>query len=669
MLYVMETEVRQVCRHGLKAISVMVAIRKTSGHVVYIGWCQKKAQRLAVVLDMWSEQEVDTFVRGYKETKQSVLPRLSLNLSLPPVQLPARESGRTPRPTLSASITPTLQSKDSQSLPSLPHLSDHMSQLHSVRSLPSPPLPPRKPPLNLSFTEELTSPPVPLRPCVLPKPSLESQPPSETKPPFEIKPPLESKPSRRTEMPMAAHLPTPDLSPQNAIEAVQCHREEQIYSTPKTMKAKLLPSVGKNRGDAVHANTFPSLYTGNSTNISRASVPGSSNKEKRIYNVAAPSNCSATPQPPQGDRKSSSGALPFALTPAAAAPDNDSEWHSEDEDDFNYENNETYCTFLGISVRESERIYMKSSMIQQQPEETVSSLEDDLCYFLNNEYDYISCIERIKNERKLLNPELQYLLRGAEALAEIHNDMYREMHDGYRSCSRIAYAFTSRKDQLEQYAYYLMNAPKIITHVEDLPEGMKVLLPTLNEDLRTSWKRLHFYFMSLEKMLSRAPLEDREALQEAVEMLRDLNRKGDSGILLDGVKEAPFDLLLYCPLILHNAFKIKGPLTTKGKTDYRVLLFPDIIVVTLPKKDQYEYQEHLLINQVNFIAGNSISNKEFDLEIVLGGSKRNKKYMFRAPSVEVRDAWVDEITRLLHVNAEKIKTLATKRFGYADATE
>lgn len=269
----------------------------------------------------------------------------------------------------------------------------------------------------------------------------------------------------------------------------------------------------------------------------------------------------------------------------------------------------------------------------------------------------------------MLNPELQHLLRVTEALATTHNDMYIDLHEGYRSCSKIANAFIARKDKLDHYIYYLMNAPKINTCIKNMPEENTLLLPTLQEDLRTSWKRLHFYLMSLEKILGSAPQGDKEALKVVVEMLRDMNLQADSCILLDGVKECPFELLLYCPLILHNAFKIKGPLTIRTRPNYRVLLFAEIIVVTVPKNDQYEYQEHLPMNQVKFIAASYFTSTDFDLEIMSGGQKRNKRYTFRAPSPEARDVWVETITRLLRANAEKIKNLVTKRYGSADKNE
>lgn len=344
---------------------------------------------------------------------------------------------------------------------------------------------------------------------------------------------------------------------------------------------------------------------------------------------------------------------------ASSGGDTDGDFSSSGEDDY-YENNEEYYSILGIDVKESERIYMSSrptTLQQHQPD--TSSLDTDISQFLTNEYKYLITIRHINDARKILNPTLQGLLQGVNNLVEVHNDMYAELYAGYQSCSKIAEVFLSRRDMLTPYVYYLMNAPMIEKHLKELPAGVMAQYPSIQIDIMTSWKRLNFYFLSLENMLKKAPAEDAEALQRAVDMFQEMNRKGDSGIMMDAVKGAPFSIHPLAPLLLHSILKTSS--RGVGKVDYRVLLFGEMLILTLPKKDHYEFYDHLPINQLQLESGDS--DTQFTLDKVRGSLKKSKRYTFRAPTAAVKDLWVSRIYDLLKDYADKIKQLTSLRYG------
>ncbi|XP_042227701.1 uncharacterized protein LOC121870029 [Homarus americanus] len=632
-----------VSRHKLESVSVMTVIRKTPGHLVFVGKCQKKEQqRLAVVLDMMSDTEAELLIQDYRHKRQVMKTRLIDMKSKVPPPLPNTPPPST-GPPICTNLTLTMPHHlvlQSLSSPTISPIVDKQKDqfVHLPDTQEPPPLPDRKPSSRSPLLQTALSPTLPPRP-----PNMVATPLLTCLSPFNF--PQQS----GTVSGMTNTIPDSQINPGKS-------RNEN--ETEGNMKIKTAQVPGGNQ-------IYEEIQSNHEILGAVSMASGDDVKKELIYNTI----------PPQLHRLSISSSDDTVATRANQWPPPNNVIMSEkgtlssdDGDDTIYEEEEEYYEVLGINLRETERIYMRTSMIDNKQQTTQTSFEEDIVQFLRDEHKYLYSIGRIRDARKSLKPQLQNLLRGTDTLATVHNDMYEELYDGYRSCSRIAEVFISRKDQLKNYEYYLMNAPKINKYLEDLPEAVTQQLPTLREDIRCSYKRLHFYFMNLEKMLRSAPPEDREIVQEAVEMLREMNRRGDSGILIAAVKSVPFDLHLFRPLLLHNSFTIRSSFTDRGRISYRVLLFVEMIVVTVPKKEQYEYQEHLPINQVNFLIPSNTSKREFSLELVLGGQKKNKEYTFCAPSMEARDVWVEEINRLLKELAEKIKSETLRRLGYSSSS-
>ncbi|XP_047478769.1 uncharacterized protein LOC125031840 [Penaeus chinensis] len=335
----------------------------------------------------------------------------------------------------------------------------------------------------------------------------------------------------------------------------------------------------------------------------------------------------------------------------------DSKFSDYESIDESYDYSEDFYESLGLSIEDSERIFRCDTT--HHAENNTSSQKESIFHFLKDEYDYQTCLRCITAARTL-SPELHRLLGRAEALEHLHNDLYRELHSSHDSYSSIAQAFLSRREQLESYKYHLMNGPRIKEELAKVPESDLRDHPDLEETLRTSWKRPHFYFMNLEKFLSSVPIDDRDIMQEAVTMLKELNRLGDSGIIIDGVKGCPFDLHIKAPLLLHSSFKIKGP--GMQKKDYRVLLFGEMLVITLPEGWVYRYQCSLRMDQLLPICQKPEQAASFAV-VVRDGGKKEKNYVFTAPNENTKQKWDDEIKRLTKNIANEVKREAEKRFG------
>ncbi|ROT64406.1 hypothetical protein C7M84_017640 [Penaeus vannamei] len=324
---------------------------------------------------------------------------------------------------------------------------------------------------------------------------------------------------------------------------------------------------------------------------------------------------------------------------------------------------DSYGNFYGSfdrSVEDSERIFCHETVPHaEEKDKQTSSQADRINYFLTHEYNYLTSLSYIKAARTL-SPELQPLLRGVDTLEELHHDLYRELYSSCQSYSSIAQALLSRREQLESYKYHMMNGPLIYAALAKVPETKLKDHPNLKDSLRISWKRLHFYFMSLEEFLASAPEGDKGVMQEAVAMLRELHALGDSAILIDGVKGTPFDLHIKGPLLLHGSFKIKGP--EMQKKDYRALLFAEMLVITLPEGWTSRYQCSLRIDQLIPISQKSDSVSSFTVQVSDGGGK-GKLYVFTARDEKTKEKWFNEITKLAAKIADEVKREFEKRYG------
>lgn len=293
-----------------------------------------------------------------------------------------------------------------------------------------------------------------------------------------------------------------------------------------------------------------------------------------------------------------------------------------------------------------------------------SSLEYELYSFIENERQYLDILRRTIEARKVVKSELQNLLRLSESLACLHESLLQDLQQEFPSCLGVARAFLSRKEELEQYRYYLMNAPKVVHQLPKQTEEVKRQHPTLEADLKSSWKRLHFYFMTFDKLAKIAPAEEQSLVQQVVDLLQDMNRQGDSAILIDGISGAPFNLHTLGSLLLHGLFTIKdssGILKTRVK--HQVLLFEEMIVITLPKKESHQFKDQFPIRQLNIRQPNS-DERTFILEFLQGGNKKSRILTFKSKEKEIKDEWEKQISRLHMEYANEVKRHSKLRYGW-----
>lgn len=315
-------------------------------------------------------------------------------------------------------------------------------------------------------------------------------------------------------------------------------------------------------------------------------------------------------------------------------------------------------------MAESEYLYIPG-MEPPQEQDSSKNLEQELTSLLENERQYLDTLQKIIVARKTLTSELQDLLKGCNRLFNFHDALYQSLCQEFPSSAGIARVFLSHKDEFDQYRYCIMNAPKVVLQLGQRTEEVVRQHPTLETDVKSSWKRMHFYFMTFERLRKIVPAEEQSLVQKVVDLLREINRQGDSGILVDAVSGAPFSLHTLGTLLLHSLFTIKDPSGMLGsKTKYHVLLFEEMIVIVLLKKEKYQYKNHFPLRQLNLIPQTDSDKETFVLELVQGGNKKNRKYTFRPRQPEVKTAWVEEISRLHLKYESQVERLRKLRSGY-----
>ncbi|KAK3890061.1 hypothetical protein Pcinc_005976 [Petrolisthes cinctipes] len=623
-----------VSQHKLTSVSIIAVIPKTGGCLVVVGKCLERNARVGVVLNLQSGTKADQLVHDFQATRKQR--RTSMQQEQQSTQSQADNIPQSPPKYLPPKPAPQ---SIPQTPPAIPQKPAAFTQ--STPAIPQFPQAPQKPPQQTP---------------IIPK-----------KNPGIYHPPL-TFPQKPPAIP-----PKPPTIPQTPPENPGNNKnKDSLHIPPLGLHRNAVPLRGLipvtcNNHDLLSKLEFPPQLQADNTFSDKACQPHppqdshSSTQEddnslqvvnEPYYSLPTESEDPVTSSPSRQSQTSGS----------TSEEDEEEQYYTDILTEQDLSDDEPYYLTIGIDAEEIERIYTRSKPVQNQ--KSIKSREMVIEELLKNERNYICCLNRLKKARKSLKPELQNLLRGIEGLFDIHDKMYFNLYSGYDSCSKIAEVFTSFQEQLNSYKYHLMNAPKISEKLKMVPEEVITQHPTLKTDIKNTWTRLHYYFMSLERMSESAMDDEKTVMQEAVEMLRNMNKQADSGCLIDAVKDAPFSLHTLGPLLLHSTFLIKGfSIIRKNWTKHEVLLFSDMIVTLVPQKNIFLYRDHFLTKQLNLMNSDLPDEKHFVLELVAGGQKRNKKFTFRSSTADAKTAWVKELTRIFNENANVIKQQFGARYG------
>ncbi|XP_041350720.1 guanine nucleotide exchange factor DBS-like isoform X2 [Gigantopelta aegis] len=290
-----------------------------------------------------------------------------------------------------------------------------------------------------------------------------------------------------------------------------------------------------------------------------------------------------------------------------------------------------------------------------------------------------------RSMQHLIPPELEgkknILFGNLEQIYKFHKDDFlQELQNCREVPAKVGRCFINRKEEFQWYSVYCQNKPKseaLRTKIGDsnpffkecqrrlghkLPLGAFLLKPI---------QRITKYQLLLKEML-RFTGEDRELesqLQEAVDtMLGVLRYLNDSmhQVSIVGYSENLSDL---GRLLMHGSFSVWTEHKKDRIRDLRfkamhrhMFLYERSLLLCKKKEDNqnsdgasYAFKKKLKLSQVGLTENIKGDKKKFELWL----RGREEVYTIQAPSLEVKDAWVKEIKKVLLNQFDDIKVVHT----------
>ncbi|KAK7070534.1 hypothetical protein SK128_008562 [Halocaridina rubra] len=630
-------------------ISAIVALQNSNGHLVILGKCQIRRKRVGVVLDLSSDQKANQVIDDFEICKQKATGQRA---PLPPRKpKPNYQEERKPYDPLPTIPNIPKRPSDNYITPNEPHNREEITRgtyidLESGLNVHVGYVPAGNP--TDSSNSSSTPPPRPMKNPNVKAQIVRFQRKENPKTPWQAKEPQENYYDTVID---DTYDDTTDPPPPHQEIYGQYHHDPGAVAQPveqptaahtsrpesNTLLTELRGVVDKNRPQM--DENLQDRYEFQIENY-----PGEKD-ETPVLRSFKP----FSPDPP------------VSCTPGDNRLSTSSESSQSDNlEEPEYVAQETYYMCLGISVENSERIYMKRPIRQIGKKSSPSkTLGEDIINFIIDEKNFLSILNSINKAHGDMPPKLQSLLRKTQALSLIHTSIYEEIKNCTDSCTSIAQVLLRYRGGLESHIYYVSKAPEINMLMEMLPETFLKKYSGIKDAVRSSWKKITFYILNLEKFLKSAVNEEK-VITCALEMLRDLSKRADTEVLLDGIKGTPYSLHTLGTLYLHSSFVVTGPLLKKDFT-IRVLLFPKTIVITQHKNKKYDFLLDIPIKQSYFITTKQDPSKCFALEINFGGVQGKKQYVFQAPRADVKAAWFSEISRIMKEFALEEKREQEKR--------
>ncbi|KAG1675174.1 Puratrophin-1 [Nymphon striatum] len=289
---------------------------------------------------------------------------------------------------------------------------------------------------------------------------------------------------------------------------------------------------------------------------------------------------------------------------------------------------------------------------------------------IQTERDYVSSLEYIIESYipELLREDIPQALRGQRNVIFGNIEKIYEFHSRYflqelEQCEPAPFlaglCFLRYEPQFYYYALYNKNKPKcdnLMTEYGNqffkkmqLELGDKMDLASY---LLKPVQRMGKYALLLKQLLKECPESETEFqdLRAAEEMVRFQLRHGNDLLAMDALRECDVNVKEQGRLLRQDEFVVsQGKMK---KSFRRVFLFEDLILFSKPRRDQ-ENKGHEVYMYKNSMKMTDIGlTEQFDdslvkFEIWFRKRKQHDIYLLQSQSPEVRQAWVQEISKEL----------------------
>lgn len=255
-----------------------------------------------------------------------------------------------------------------------------------------------------------------------------------------------------------------------------------------------------------------------------------------------------------------------------------------------------------------------------------------------------------------------------EKLYDFHSQYFlRELESCCNHPLRVSHCFLRYKDQFGMYALYSKNKPKsdslLASHGNTFFKFKQVQLGDkmdLASYLLKPIQRMSKYALLLKDLIkdcSEAQEQELGYLRAAEEMVKFQLRHGNDLLAMDAIRDCDVNLKEQGQLVRQDEFTIW---LGRRKCQRHVFLFEDLILFSKPKKieggfDVYIYKRSFKTADIGLTENSGDSGLRF--EIWFRRRKSSDTYILQASSAETKQAWTNDIAKILWQQAARNKEI------------
>ncbi|XP_069796880.1 uncharacterized protein [Narcine bancroftii] len=260
------------------------------------------------------------------------------------------------------------------------------------------------------------------------------------------------------------------------------------------------------------------------------------------------------------------------------------------------------------------------------------------------------------------------VLGNLEKLLSFHRDHLLPAMEACMACPlRLGDCFLRHKEQFTLYALYVKNKPRsdalLASHGHSFFKRRQLLLrdrTDLASHLQKPIQRLTSYSLLLQELLGECGEDatcERRTLRDAAEMVDFQLRHGNDLIAMDAIRGCDVNLKEQGQLLRCDPFTIS---CGRRKSQRHVFLFEELVVFSKLKKTEGSFESYMYktsLKTADLGLTENIGDTGLRFEVWFRRRRSNEAYVFQAESAHTKEAWTQDIARILWRQASRNKEL------------
>lgn len=357
-------------------------------------------------------------------------------------------------------------------------------------------------------------------------------------------------------------------------------------------------------------------------------------------------------------------------SPPAPQSDHSSDSDSDEDsvtDEVDGKSTGEYYKDMGLDASVQERLYDNATDTDSRSsnsslESSLSMIEAELKFFFDTDSDFLKCLQSLADDRERLSKDetpqfirenLTLLFAQVKVLTLLHTKLHSEFETCCNDLQKLSETIVRHQAEYEYYVYFMENIPTVDRILQTHKDYFREHVPDMPEKLRKPRMRLHYYVLTLETLHKRSSYtDDKNALQNAIGILKKVLKKADSKLFLGAVEGAPFDLSNFGTLIRHSDLALRRGPGDLPRRVYHVLMLKDLLLLTSRNGMNYRYVTSFRMDQVGL--GKYERGILFNLEVRNGPRGQSVHYTFKAKNINMQQLWIKDLEA--HVKEKVVTT-------------